>query len=495
MSGAETALDLLQGLAVLIVTGVVASRAARLLRLPDIILLLLAGALVGPVGLHLLSTPTSSVMSQLILTSGVAFILFEGGLELSFRALRPTLITILVLATLGVLASAALTGMAAGLIWSLPPLLALLLGAVIVPTDPAVLIPLFKQISVRDKCQRTLIAESAFNDATGSILALSLAAALSHGGELAPMQMLLEMLREAAIGVIIGLGLGYLLKLLVLKDAFRLRLLGSWLHLSPQLMLLGAISAYTLATRAHGNGFMAAFIAGLALEGLEDDSTHHFVENLSALFRMMIFVSLGSNIDFAAIGANLGWSCVIVLIFALIVRPLVIWPSAWLDRRAEWSWRELLFLSWARPTGVMPAALLGLLAAYHLPGYDKIYAVTFLTILVTILGQAATAGWLAQKLALVDTPTIGLARVNLLDALLVDPRYSIIQVAAPAELIGKTLQAADLRARYGIYVLVVKHGDTVDIVPDPQRVIAADDQLVLLGKSSQLEQILSQHIG
>lgn len=146
MNGAESALDLLQGLAVLIVTGVVASRLARLLRLPDIILLLLAGALVGPVGLHLLSTPTSALMNQLILTSGVAFILFEGGLGLSFRALRPTLITILVLATLGVVASAALTGLAAGLIWGLPPLLALLLGAVIVPTDPAVLIPLFKQI-------------------------------------------------------------------------------------------------------------------------------------------------------------------------------------------------------------------------------------------------------------------------------------------------------------------------------------------------------------
>lgn len=491
MNAAEISLDLLQGLAVMIVTGVLASRLARMLHIPDILLLLLAGALVGPACLKLMAAPTSSAMSQLILTVGVAFILFEGGLTLSFKSLRPTLVTILLLATVGVIGMAAITGLSASLIWGLPPLVALLLGAISAPTDPAVLIPLFHQVHVQEKCRRTLIAESAFNDATGSILALSLAAALAQGGEMSVAAMGLGMLREAGIGLLVGLLVGYILSVLVLKDAFRLNLFGSWLHLSPQLMLLGAISAYMLAVRNHGNGFMAAFIAGLVLDELEDNPTHHFVENLSSLFRMMIFVSLGSNVNFGMIWANLGWSCVVVLVFLLLARPLVIWLCTLCDRRAKWTFREFVFIAWARPTGVMPAALLGLLASYHLPAYDKIYSVAFLTILVTILLQAGSAGWLARKLDLVDPPEIPLSRVNMLDALLVDQRYSIIQISPPPQLIGQTLAEADLRARYGIYVIVVKHGDEVDIVPNPGRMIEAEDQLVVIGESWRLAQIIA----
>ncbi|MEZ0370132.1 MAG: cation:proton antiporter regulatory subunit, partial [Candidatus Sericytochromatia bacterium] len=70
-------------------------------------------------------------------------------------------------------------------------------------------------------------------------------------------------------------------------------------------------------------------------------------------------------------------------------------------------------------------------------------------------------------------------------------RYSIIQISPPPQLIGQTLAEADLRARYGIYVIVVKHGDEVDIVPNPSRVIQAEDQLVVIGESWRLGQIIA----
>lgn len=402
MTPPEIALDLLQGFAVIIVMGILAAKLARQLHIPDIILLLLAGMLVGPACLQLVKAPSNTVMSQLIFTAGVAFILFEGGMGLTFKTLRPTLITILLLSTVGVVVSAAVTGLAAGFIWGLPPLVAFLLGAIIAPTDPTSLIPLFNQVKVRVKCRRTLIAESALNDATGAILVLALAGALAHGAAVpAPGTMLLDMLCEAGIGLLVGLLIGYVLVVMVVEDAYRLNLSGSWIHLSPQLMLLGAISAYTIATRFHGSGFMAAFVAGLVLEDVEHDPTLHFVEHLSSLFRTLIFISLGSNIDVRAIWANLGWSCLVVLVFVGVARPLIVWGCALWDRQAQWTTRELLLLTWARPTGVMPAALLGLLASRNLPHFDKIYSVALLAVLFTIVVQASTTQWWARRLGLV----------------------------------------------------------------------------------------------
>ena len=139
----------------------------------------------------------------------------------------------------------------------------------------------------------------------------------------------------------------------------------------------------------------------------------------------------------------------------------------------------------------MPAALLGLLAAYQLPGYDKIYSVTFVVILLTILVQAGTAGWLAKKLDLLEVSEEPLGRASLLDALLVDQHYSIIEIVPPKDVLGKTLLEAQVRARYGIYVIVVKHGKQVDIIPNPNRAIEPEDLWVVIGDSRRLEQILS----
>lgn len=402
ISSADTAFALLQSVCIIIIAGVLGAKIAGRLGVPDIILLLLLGMALGPAGLALLHVPPDSVMSQLSLIAGASFILFEGGMQLSMRVLRKTMVTVVLLATVGVLITATAAGLAASLAWGLPLMGALLLGAVVAPTDPAALIPVFSKVKVSEKLKQTVIAESAFNDATGAILALSLAGMLAGGEAVSLGGALWDLVREAGVGLLVGVGIGYLLAVLTENGRFKSRPLGLWLELSPQLMLLGAISAYVLATRLHGSGFMAAFVAGLVLEGMDDLPTLHFVENLSALFRTVIFVILGSNVDFATIGANLGWGLLVVFVFVFLARPLTVFACALPDRGAQWTWRELFFICWVRETGVMPAALLGLLAAYKLPEFDKIYTVTFLAILFTIIVQAATTNWWARKLGLVE---------------------------------------------------------------------------------------------
>ena len=72
-------------------------------------------------------------------------------------------------------------------------------------------------------------------------------------------------------------------------------------------------------------------------------------------------------------------------------------------RRARWSLNELLFICWTRETGVIPAALAGLLLGMKAPGADMIGSVTFVAILMTILIQAPTTRWLGRKLGMLET--------------------------------------------------------------------------------------------
>jgi len=90
----------------------------------------------------------------------------------------------------------------------------------------------------------------------------------------------------------------------------------------------------------------------------------------------------------------------VVLIFMLVARPLTVLVCAAPDRRARWSRNELLFMCWTRETGVIPGALAGMLLALKAPGAPVIASVTLVAIVATILVQATTTRWLAQRLGL-----------------------------------------------------------------------------------------------
>ena len=90
----------------------------------------------------------------------------------------------------------------------------------------------------------------------------------------------------------------------------------------------------------------------------------------------------------------------VVAVFILLARPVTVFLCALPDRRAKWTLKELLFMCWTRETGVIPGALAGLLMGLGAPEAKLIASVTFLAILMTILIQATTTRWLAEKLGL-----------------------------------------------------------------------------------------------
>jgi cell volume regulation protein A len=101
-------------------------------------------------------------------------------------------------------------------------------------------------------------------------------------------------------------------------------------------------------------------------------------------------------------GRNLVGGTVVTAILMLVARPMTVFVCALPDRRARWSFNEMLFMCWTRETGVIPAALAGLLLGMRAPGGQKIASVTFIAILMTILIQAPTTKWLGGKLGLLN---------------------------------------------------------------------------------------------
>jgi cell volume regulation protein A len=93
---------------------------------------------------------------------------------------------------------------------------------------------------------------------------------------------------------------------------------------------------------------------------------------------------------------------IVVAFLMLVARPITVFACALPDRRARWSLNEMLFMCWTRETGVIPAALAGLLVGMKAPGAQMIESITFIAILVTILVQAPTTKWLGRKLGLLE---------------------------------------------------------------------------------------------
>jgi potassium/hydrogen antiporter len=387
--------------------GIVAGFLAQKIRIPDVALFLIAGIVFGPQSLGLIDISADSALNQVVLLFGASYILFDGGASLRFAVLKRVWITIVALATIGVMITAAVTGIAAYYLLGVPLTVALLLGATLASTDPATLVPIFRQIKIRDRVAQTVMSESAFNDAMGAIVTFGMLAVAMGTSEFSVVASLKDLLKQSIIGIVAGSVFGYLAALLIAHER--------WAFLAeygPVITLVAVIGAYFAADGLQASGFMAVFVFGIvlgnkdsfgfAMEPGEAQKLDEYVATTAFIMRLFIFILLGAQVDFGLIARYWQGGIAVVAILMLVARPLTVFLCALPDRRANWSFGEMLFMCWTRETGVIPAALAGLLLGIKAPGAQMIASVTFIAILITILIQAPTTRWLANKLGLLE---------------------------------------------------------------------------------------------
>ena len=401
-----TTKDVILTITLMLTAGLGAELVAEFLKVPPMLLLLGAGALLGPSVAGAIDVPLDSMGAELILTLGVSFILFHGGLQLSLRILSRVSIGLIMLVIPGVVLTALLTGSVAAAVFGVPLTTGLLIGAALSPTDPAILIPLFERVRLRPKISQTIIAESALNDPTGAVLALAFAGVVLSGSAslTAPMaDFLVDLALSTALGIVFGI---------VLSAVVSSRRTGIWRE-SAAIVISAVISgSFFSIDSAGGSGYLGAFLAGLILGNMhllglgmhshQEDEMRAFVSTVSHTMVMLVFITLGANLPWRSIADHFWPSLAVLAMLIFVARPIVVLVCLLVDRRGDWSWEELAFLAWTRETGVVPAALAGIIVSMHVPNADLVVTSVALAIIVTLGLQSTTKRWLAQRLHLLE---------------------------------------------------------------------------------------------
>ena len=273
------------------------------------------------------------------------------------------------------------------------------------PTDPAILIPLFARIGIRQKIEQTAIAESALNDATGAVLALVLAGVVASG-DASVADPVFDFLKDLGISTVLGLAFGVLLSLVV-SD----RRAGVWKE-SAAIAVVAVVAVGYFSTDSAGgaatsgrsspgssSGTWTAFGSGMHSEHERD--MRSLVETITEVVVILVFVTLGANLPWGDIWDNLVPALVVVVVgLVLLARPLTVLLCLGIDRRGEWTRQEIVFLGWTRETGVVAAALAGLMVARDIPDSELIVTTVAVAIVVTLAVQTTTKTWLGRRLGL-----------------------------------------------------------------------------------------------
>jgi NhaP-type Na+/H+ or K+/H+ antiporter len=400
----EIADNLMRIFAIIIFLGIIITKVSERIFIPDVVLYIAAGILVGPSVLNLIDFKEFAVINQVILVFGAAYILFDGGREISFKVLNEVKVTIGLLATVGVLISAFITGFFAWQVLHIDFIYALLLGAVIASTDPSVLVPLFKNMKISPKLKQTIISESAFNDAAGAIITFAIVG-IAAGGAFSIGDNLLELLITAGGGVLVGAVVGYLANKLVCIGKY-----GVCRGFTAEMAIAAVLGAYVFSEFIGVSGFMATFTVGMVCGNktvfrlVPDPESHEIHEKFKdvtiSIIRMLIFTLLGVQMNFGIIAEYWVGALIVIVTFVFLARPISVLLTVPLDRKAKWNLREIAYLCWTRETGVIPAALAGMLITMGIPNAELISAVTSIAIIITLTFQASTAKYFARVLKL-----------------------------------------------------------------------------------------------
>ncbi|MGZ4135262.1 MAG: cation:proton antiporter [Tumebacillaceae bacterium] len=390
--------------------GTLGGKLAEKLRVPDVVIFILIGILLGPSVIGVVDIKADSGLNQIVLLFGASFILFHGGTITQFGVLKKVWRTITYLSTIGVLLTALVVAIAAMYIFDLPFTVALLLGAILASTDPAALVPIFQRFPVRQKVAQTVITESAFTDATGAIVTTVVFGILTSSSDIHWGHIGLQFLQLAIGGMIVGAVIGLIAAFLISEnDRDLLR------EFTPMVVVLVVLGAYLVAEWIGASGFMSVFTAGLIVGNarsfkltiLEDQiqAAHQFIDAIGLKLRMLIFILLGTQVDFNVLKEYGLQGLAVILIFMLIARPITVLACLLPDRKAKWKRNEVLFFFWTRETGVIAAALAGIVSSSSVAEGELISAIVFVAILMTLVVQASTTPAVAKRLKLLEGQT------------------------------------------------------------------------------------------
>lgn len=475
MSVADLNLVVLAVTALLLIA-VAAVRLSARAGLPTLLLYLGLGVVVGEAGLGLQFDDAE--LTQVVGLVLLAIIIAEGGLTTRWEVIRPVLGPSLLLATLGVALSVAITAAATYALLDVDLRTAILLGAVVGSTDAAAVFSVLRRFPLRRRLRATLEAESGSNDPLAIILVTLV---VSDGWERAdPLVGLAQVLYQLAIGAVVGLVVARVGETVLRRSAL------PSVGLYPIATVAIVMFAFATAGVVAASSFMAVYVAGLWLGNARlphRNATLGFAEGLAWLSQIGLFVLLGLLASPERLPAALLPALIVGGALLLLARPLSVVVCATPFRVP---WREQAFMSWAGLRGAVPIVLATIPLSARLPAAQQIFDIVFVLVVVFTLVQAPALPSLARRLRVGEEEDT--ADVSIESAPLEQIDADLLQFAVPT---GSKLHGVamwELRLPPGAVVSVIVRDDQ-PIVPDGQTTLRHGDQLLLIVPSKARRQV------
>ena len=460
----------------------VAFGAARV-GVPSLVAFLALGMLLGsdgPGGIEF----DDAELARKVGVIGLAAILYEGGLSTSWRRLRRVAVPAALLSTVGVVATAILTGAAAYALFDLSWLESVLLGAVVASTDAAAVFATLRYTNIRRRLARTLEAETGGNDPVAIALTIGLIDWIekpSFGFE----DLAFLVVRQLGLGLLVGVVLGG-----IAMWVFA-RLPPSVGAFAPVASVAAGALSFGAADVIGGSGFLAVYLVGLAVGSTPSRYRRQLVafhEGVAFLAQVAMFVVLGLLVFPSDLPAVALPGLALAALLVVAIRPAAVWISTAFN---NFTARERALLGWAGLRGAVPIVLATFVLSSDLAKAETIFNAVFFVVVVSALVQGTTLEWTAARLGLVDPRPAVVAAPLEVDAL---GSLELVEfdVAGDHGIAGAAVRELGL-PRSALIAVIARHGETIP--PRGTTVIQPGDRLFVLAPRSlraKLEDVFSR---
>lgn len=474
-------------LSVLLLVCVLVSKITDRFGIPSLLLFLGIGMLAGSEGIGGIYFDDPA-LAQTVGIIALSLLLFAGGLGTSWRAVRPVLPHGLALATVGLVITALTVGVFASQVFNLPLLFGVLVGSIVSSTDAAAVFTILraKSVGLRRPLRPLLELESGSNDPMAVFLTLAVLG-LMGGAMDSWMSIAIMLVRQLALGAAVGIVAGELLP----RAINRLRLGHDGLY--AVFTLASALLVYGFTSRVGGNGFLAAYLAGLTMgrhDFVHKRSLVRFHEGLAWLMQIIMFLTLGLLVFPSRLIPEAGNAAIIALWLMFVARPVAVFVTLLPSKLM--GWRQKAFASWVGLRGAAPILLATFPLLAGVPQADLIFNVVFFVVLASVLLQGTLMPTVAKLLG-VDEPIVhepaypieysgraGLGSV-----------FSELEVVAETAAAGRAI--VELHLPPELLVLLIARGDQF-LIPSGGSVLEPGDRLLVLSEGDSLAETMT-HTG